>query len=639
MITNTESSVNKIDYFNDLWNNLIDNFLDKSFGLNLYNPHTLVEDVITEIEENSFKNIENRKYFYDKLNEYFNSDIIIKKYYFAEFKLLRTNFNSNKVNLVLEISKSIHKEFKEGGYFNENLKLLSEIITDENILNDEIANKINFFTQNIIIEFLKKGYPLEEIKKFVSKIFSHYHFYPYDDEEIILTEFPHEIDYEDYKDNGILNRKKLNDEIIKSFDSLTIAERISKLSYYYYKPSIEAYYIFVVEGLKGTIELNFNDVTFYSSEHKRFATNDKLNDEDLQENKQDKYIQACVKVDYISDKSSLKEAILKLENTINLLHCYYNTKVKIEVNSSKYIVIQNGSIINRSWSRDAKDNFMRYHDSLNINRYMKGLKEVSDLSYLNSSFEKNQITSKFLTAIRWYSKAEHNNTQEDKLLNYWIALETLFSSDFDNLKDQFLEKPISKIKLIQLVIGSKQVLNFIYDYGWELYHYYSHKIRNQELNLKESFLPKELIIKANLDTKEGETIHLEKFINSLEEIKNHETNIFLINKITDLQSFYKNNGYAIKKINEHIKEIENDILRIYRFRNLIVHNAHFDNSLLPYYVWKLKQYSGNLIRSLIYKYGENRNLNLSTHLLNFHLEKEKFIINLENNRANLFNDD
>ena len=74
---NIETTVNKIEYFKDLWNNLIDNFLDKSFGLNLYNPHTLVEDIITEIEENSFKNLDNRKYFYDKLNEYFNSDFVI----------------------------------------------------------------------------------------------------------------------------------------------------------------------------------------------------------------------------------------------------------------------------------------------------------------------------------------------------------------------------------------------------------------------------------------------------------------------------------------------------------------------------------------------------------------------------------
>lgn len=636
---NIETTVNKIEYFKDLWNNLIDNFLDKSFGLNLYNPHTLVEDIITEIEENSFKNLDNRKYFYDKLNEYFNSDLIIKKYYFAEFKLLRSNFNSNKVNLLLEISKSIQKEFRSGGYFNQNLKLLSEIVMDQSTLNEEIANKINFFTQNIIIEFLKKGYLLDEIKKFVSKIFSDYYIHSYDDEDIIISEFPHEINYDDFTDNGILNRKKLNEKIIKTFDSLTIDKRINKLSYYYYKSSIEAYYIFVVEGLKGTIELNFNEVIFYSSKYKRFATDDKLNDEDLQGEKQDKYIQACVKVDYISDKSSLKDAILKLENTINLLHCYYNTKVKIEVNFSKYIVIQDGAIISRSWSRDSKDNFKRYHDSLNINRYMKGLNEVSDLSYLDSDFGNNQITSKFLTAIRWYSKAEHNSTQEDKLLNYWIALETLFSSDFDNLKDQFFDKSISKIKLIQLVIGSKQVFNFIYDYGWELYHYYSHKIRNQQLNLQECFLPKELIDKANLDTKEGDTIHLKKFINSLEEIKKFETNIFLINKITDLLGFYENNGYTIKKIHEHIKEIENDILRIYRFRNLIVHNAHFDNSLLPYYVWKLKEYSGNLIRSLIYKYGEDRNVNLATHLLNFYIEKETFIINLENNKADLFKDD
>ena len=58
----------KINFWVDLWSNIIENFLKKSFGLNLYSPHILIEDIITEITENSFKNPDNKKYFYNKLN-------------------------------------------------------------------------------------------------------------------------------------------------------------------------------------------------------------------------------------------------------------------------------------------------------------------------------------------------------------------------------------------------------------------------------------------------------------------------------------------------------------------------------------------------------------------------------------------
>ncbi|WP_407495025.1 hypothetical protein [Elizabethkingia anophelis] len=621
----------KVNYWKDLWENLIDNFLKKSYGLNLYSPHILVEDIILEIEENT-NNADNRKYFKSKLDHYYNNDIVLKNCFESDFKILRTILHTSKVNLILEICRNLEKKFKEGKYFDENLKELKALLFNDCILDKEIIYRITEITQRLIIEFIKKGYILEDIKRIAKNIFDNYQSISNGKEDIIATYFPHNILHDDYTKDGKLDRESINNAIVSMMKTLTTEQRINKLSYYFYKEPEEAFYVFVVEGLKGDINLSLCDVTFYSPDQTRYAKEDSHNDEDLQSDKdiEDKFIQAAVKVKYLTSASSLISALAILEKTIDLLHSYYNTKYKIEIDSSKYIVIQHGNIIQNSWGRN--DRFLKMHDSLNINKYEKNMRELNDFNFL--FLQDNKTISKLSNAIHWYSKAQHSSNQEDKILNYWIAIENLFSSEFDILKDDLLDKNISKLKLIQLIISSNQIPSFIYEYGWEIFNHYSHLARNK--HFYDNFeLPDEVIDKANLNVKEGEPIFLEKFINSLQDIKKYEKNHFLLGKLENLIGFYKNSSVTMKVVEEQIKLIEEDILMIYRLRNLIVHNAHFDNALLPYHVWKIKEYSGNLIRRLLYQFKKN-NSNLSSLLINIYLRREKLLHELENNKANLF---
>lgn len=190
-----------------------------------------------------------------------------------------------------------------------------------------------------------------------------------------------------------------------------------------------------------------------------------------------------------------------------------------------------------------------------------------------------------------------------------------------------------KIEVIQCLISSNFIFEYIYELGWEYYNHYSQVAQNKMFN--KINLPDDLIEKANLLTKEGETIYLQKFITHLPEIKKLETNLFLREKIESIIQFYYNNDYSSKIIKMQIKSIEDDLLMTYRYRNLIVHNAHFDNAMLPYYIWKIRDYSGSLIRNLIHRY-EKTNEKLSTLLFNIYIEKEKFLIDLKDNKAKLF---
>ena len=134
--------MNQIEIKKELWRNqweyLINNFLKKTEGLSLYSPHILIDDIITEIKENDFKNRENKKFFYKKLNEYFTSDKVIKCNFNSIFKILRVNFDTDKNYLILQTCLKIKTEFQEGVYFDKNLELLNQVICSD----DEINNNI-----------------------------------------------------------------------------------------------------------------------------------------------------------------------------------------------------------------------------------------------------------------------------------------------------------------------------------------------------------------------------------------------------------------------------------------------------------------------------------------------------------------
>jgi len=630
----------KVDFWTDLWSNLINNFLKKSFGLTLYNPHILIENIITEIEENKFQNSENKKFFYKKICEYIENDNVIKSTLLSEFKLLRKSFNTNRKNYILSLCSTIDEKFKKGLYFDKTLENIIDLIISEKEITLDFVNSINYYTQSIIVEFIKKSYDLEDIVKFLDEIFDNY---KYHNEKTLITKFPHEINPEDFiNDDKSIDFTRFNKKVSSLIDNLTLEDRVKKLSYYFTKKKENVTYIFSVEGLKGQVDKQIGDVNFYSLKSKRY-TDEKggLDFENLKKignrNSDNKYIQVAVKVNYLLPKTSLTVAISKIENALDIISCYHNLKTELFLDESNYIIVNNDcKMIFSSSGRDKNDAFMKFHDSLDLSDIQEFFVDIEKFSFLwDEKFFRNETVSKLKNAIHWYRKGEDSVKDEDKMLNYWIAIENLFNSNTDVRLEVLKDSNKSKIQLIQEIISSQQIFNFIYDFGWELYYHYR-DISSNPFHTKKGSLPQVLIKKAQLNTKTGERIYLKNFIDTLPEIKKFESNLFIIDKIDDVINFYNKPNITKSKILEQINQINNDVLMIYRFRNLIVHNAHFDNTLLPYFVYKTKSFCGRLIRKFIILYSPDKNL--ADIILNIQIEKEKFLLDFEKGKVNLFND-
>jgi hypothetical protein len=92
----------------------------------------------------------------------------------------------------------------------------------------------------------------------------------------------------------------------------------------------------------------------------------------------------------------------------------------------------------------------------------------------------------------------------------------------------------------------------------------------------------------------------------------------------ELDSFYKNEDGIKKKE----KEIFNDIVLIYRLRNLIAHNAVYPIYLIDSYSNKVQNISGSIIRFLIEKYRTS-NRELDDILIDVSSKYDEFILNID----------
>lgn len=629
-------SEQRIDFWKELWENLINNFLKKSnLGLNLYNPHILIEDILTEIEENSFQNTENKKFLYKQLDNFYKNDTVIKSEFNSAFQILRRNFNSDKTQFLIQILKELKISFTRGKYFDYCLTKLVKLLNEEEPITRNVINEIKYLSQVIIVEFIKKSYSLKDIKKFPDKLFA-----DYEQEEggRIITDFPHGIDYRDYKTVNGKTEEQFFKDVVSLMNDLNVEKRIMSLSNFYYKKPMNVHYIFVIKGLKGDTCFEVGGVTFYSVNNKRFINfpesldDDRENLQQFGETKDFIFLQAAVPVEYLSADSSISAAISRLEIALDLISCYYNTQTPLEIDFSQYVIAHENNWIYWSSSKDSKARHSKFYDSLNFGEIEPDFTELKNKNLLWENYnDANSSILKLRNAIHWYRKAQESLKEEDKLLNYWISIENLFY-DSKIFKDIISPPKNSKFHVIQEIISSNQIFYLVLDYGWDLYWHYANQSQKFFVNPKLK-LPEELILKANLRVSKGK-IYLEKFINCLDEIKEYETNEYFLMEIDNTIKFFKEISETKKIIKVQLEQTKEDILMIYRFRNLIVHNAHFDNTLLKYYVWKLKDYAGNFIRSVIKQLDRENNLN--DVILKIQYERQYFENELEVGKFNPF---
>ena len=168
----TVAEVNdKLRYWVDLWESMIDDLNDPVYGLIFMNPHLLVRHIIDEIVFNSFQNADNRAFFQKQLELFVEADPATKKLFATDMALIRREFGGTRNGYLLQLCRTVDHAYGQSAYLDElYLSLRASVSTSAWQAGEEATMRM--ICQCMIVELHLKGYSLETIKKLPGSIFN-----------------------------------------------------------------------------------------------------------------------------------------------------------------------------------------------------------------------------------------------------------------------------------------------------------------------------------------------------------------------------------------------------------------------------------------------------------------------------------
>jgi len=633
-----EEDINdKIKYWVDIWGELIANFNINSYGLNLINPHTLVNDIIDEIVSNKMRNKENKNYLLKQINSFLANDEIIKRNYKIEFEMIRDYLNSDKNEYLLNVCRNIKDIFINGDYLKETYHLLKSILLSTEI-RDDCYKKIVHLCQSMIVELLLKGFDIQTVKKMPINIFKEYNTYG----EYIATNYPHNVNRSDFED-----KKDYYKAIKGKINNLSIEDRLNDFESYFDKQPSNQLIIFPIEGLIAYNGFSIGDVHFYSPRVKKFISQPEESDDEIFLREEEHIFNASVWVNAVDDETARQIAIDKIEKSFDVLRCFYKTKVNFSVIKNKCITLnEEYQLISERHSTNV-DDVLKDQYSLNMEEVnIEGANELifeNTSNYLFENRENQSFTEqKIVYSLHWFRKGAESIKAEDQLLNYWIVIENLMDFKESNEDDKHLllnKEKETTYSLAKELVPCVEIPAYKRNISRDLFRYIKNLMGNKSISIhtgesRRGFeIPIELQEKCNLESHRSGRIDLKPFIRNLKELNEYTERKVIQDKVAFCDKFYTDSTFTLEAIEERIKQIQDDILYIYRYRNKIVHNAHYDTLLLPHYVSKVKEYANNLLVQVLYEYSKNNNLTLKEIFLKWHLSKSIFMKKLKENKS------
>lgn len=370
-----------LKYWLDVWEDLIANSNKNSYGISFVSPHLILLDIIDEIELNSFKNKEVKKFYQRKINEYVKDYSIIKSEFQTGFQLIRKEFDGPNHMYLSQLCKEMVREFKSGKFFRECYSRLKQLLLDPATSSDDYKT-IKQLTGYLIIELVLAGYDLQSIRKIPIHLFSTYELYG---DNLITTNFPHRAKIERFKlNNDQVDYNAYYKAIKEEIDKVTITERLDRLLTYFFKEKELYTYIFNIEGLIGVGEWFIRDVHFYSPVEITYIQSsmrdeNKLHEEFFHGTEENHFINAAVQVGVLDVASAKNEAIEKIEKALDMIRCYYSSEVNFEVITEEYYVVdEHGRNISVSFAASKRQGWYKWQSSFLMDRISEDYLNMSN---------------------------------------------------------------------------------------------------------------------------------------------------------------------------------------------------------------------------------------------------------------------
>ena len=557
----------------------------------MFNLHSLCEIIIEEIINNNINR--NLKFFQYKLRNISRIDYMIKNNYEYKVNEIINNITSNK-QYALIVAKNLITELDEGKYGKEICYRISKLIFSKKEL-ENIKVELNYLIDALIIEYVIYGYDLKEIEDIIYNIFSKYQII---DSKRVITNFP------------IPEGTNDNEKIINFINDLSIQKRIDTLKLYFEQKKRKFYYMFNMRGIVGDfLDIHLNNVDIYNWKTKyKFGI-------EIQKDKPAMYsagnfekndIHCSIMIESVGKDSKFEKVKQELDDALDILSFYHNIQCKIEVDYSKYVIFdENREFIGEGMTNEFNENFKREVKPLNYN-YNKSNDEVNEEYNKYSKYILNNFSysSRIIKqSIRYYKKAKEATRLEDKILDYWICIENIFNAINIDLPNSILDKnekdsKFNKIYSLIPYITLKNRLILVY---WKVYEFFMNSDRYaRNFNLK--ILTDDEMKKLQFN---GEEINLIDFIKYYE-ILDNKFNLEIIQDIyLKYNKMLTDSRITTDYINKSIRKSKDILLILYRYRNMIVHNAQYDITFSKFYIKQFDLIASMILNTIINEYYIN----------------------------------
>lgn len=595
------------------WNESVSEFtnLDK-FEMQLDNPHFLIEDVLSEIEYNSFQNLDNRQYFKSILGKCLKTDPAFASICGTQCALALKDWDSSPIyvrSLCQDMLQCINEK-----YVDAIIDKLIDVVDSSETLTHSVKRQICKYSDLLISELIAQGISAKDISSFINEdeavidaagdvIVANDSFH-----DFLKASFPAEEEYHEAIKAYLKGRKA--------------KEYLGNLRKQYLKEPIKGHVIFRIKGVKGKTDFKFQNVHFYSIDKFTYIEDEQTISDIEKPQEGFEFINIAVPVEHKYFNSSLDYALSKATEVLDFLSLDLDATKKISIDRKDIALVIDGHECGSTHDRTADpsfDEFMNRIESIDLSNIQE---EISGITLKSHNHIAENDLRKISNTVHWYNKAKTAERDEDTLLYSWIAIESLLKTN-SNIQEAIIPEhgKRNKLSIIQEICSGIMLHNRVYSYA---FNYYSYIIRSTTYYDNYFDIPSDIIEKANLYNKERGIMIISRFFNHLNEIKDNVNSEILKFELEELNEFYN----SVDKQKTYINEIKNDLLLIYRLRNLISHNATYSRTQTKLYGYKARLLCGNLIQAVRH-HCQKYSISVDDALVRLHTDHLQFMATIE----------
>lgn len=295
---------------------------------------------------------------------------------------------------------------------------------------------------------------------------------------------------------------------------------------------------------------------------------------------------------------------------------------KISIDRKDISIVIDGHACGSTHDRTADPSFGEFINRVESIDLSNIQEEISGITLNSHNHIAENDLRKISNAVHWYNKAKTAERDEDTLLYSWIAIESLLKTN-SNVQEAIISEHGKRntLSIIQEICSGVMLHNKFYTYA---FNYYSYIIRSTTHHDNYFDIPSDIIENANLYHKERGIMIISRFFNHLNEIKDNVNSEILKHELEELDEFYS----SVDKQKNYIKKIKNDLLLIYRLRNLISHNATYSRTQTKLYGYKARVICGNLIQAIRH-HCQKYSISVGDALVRLHTDHLQFMANIE----------